>query len=44
MTLPDFAQQLTQFISDLGRLPGADPKKILADLQTNGTQALTSQG
>ncbi len=41
VTIPGFATVLTQFDSELGSLATSDPKKILSDLQTNGTQALS---
>ncbi|MGX9924097.1 extracellular solute-binding protein [Streptomyces sp. NPDC002248] len=44
VTVPGFTKVLTQFDSDLGGLATADPKKILADLQRNGTQVLGSAG
>ncbi|RSN11919.1 ABC transporter substrate-binding protein [Streptomyces sp. WAC 01325] len=41
VTIAGFDKVLTQFNTDLAALNTADPKKILADLQRNGEQALT---
>ncbi|GGZ66903.1 sugar ABC transporter substrate-binding protein [Streptomyces bluensis] len=41
VTVAGFEKVLTQFNTDLAALPNTDPKKILADLQRNGEQALT---
>ncbi|MFD9209495.1 extracellular solute-binding protein [Streptomyces sioyaensis] len=41
VTVAGFDKVLTQFNTDLAGLATADPKKILADLQRNGEQALT---
>ncbi|MFF7887692.1 extracellular solute-binding protein [Streptomyces sp. NPDC020794] len=41
VTIAGFDKVLTQFNTDLAGLGTADPKKILADLQSNGEQALT---
>ncbi|MPY51860.1 sugar ABC transporter substrate-binding protein [Streptomyces acidicola] len=41
VTVPGFEKVLTQFNTDIAALPNTDPKKILADLQRNGEQALT---
>ncbi|MEV6587999.1 sugar ABC transporter substrate-binding protein [Streptomyces acidicola] len=41
VTIPGFEKVLTQFNTDIAALPKTDPKKILADLQRNGEQALT---
>ncbi|WP_328353476.1 extracellular solute-binding protein [Streptomyces sp. NBC_00445] len=40
VTVAGFDKVLTQFNTDLATLGTADPKKILADLQSNGEQAL----
>ncbi|MFE1441146.1 extracellular solute-binding protein [Streptomyces sp. NPDC058739] len=40
VTLPGFDKVLNQFNTDLAALSGADPSRILADLQRNGEQAL----
>ena len=40
VTIAGFDKVLTQFNTDLANLATADPKKILADLQSNGEQAL----
>lgn len=41
VTVAGFDKVLTQFNTDLTALSTTDPKKILADLQRNGEQALT---
>lgn len=41
VTIAGFDKVLTQFNTDLAALGTGDPKKILADLQSNGEQALT---
>ncbi|MFF8029777.1 extracellular solute-binding protein [Streptomyces sp. NPDC007896] len=41
VTIAGFDKVLIQFNTDLAGLGTADPKKILADLQSNGEQALT---
>ncbi|MGW1006345.1 sugar ABC transporter substrate-binding protein [Streptomyces sp. NPDC002520] len=41
VTVAGFDKVLTQFSTDLAGLATGDPKKILADLQSNGEQALT---
>ncbi|MFG2968762.1 extracellular solute-binding protein [Streptomyces sp. NPDC048288] len=41
VTVAGFDKVLTQFNTDLAALATGDPKKILADLQSNGEQALT---
>lgn len=41
VTIAGFDKVLTQFSTDLAGLGTGDPKKILADLQSNGEQALT---
>ncbi|MEW1648508.1 extracellular solute-binding protein [Streptomyces sp. NPDC091219] len=41
VTIAGFDKVLTQFNTQLAALAGTDPKKILADLQSNGEQALT---
>ncbi|MFE3161574.1 extracellular solute-binding protein [Streptomyces sp. NPDC059224] len=41
VTIAGFDKVLTQFNTDLAALNTTDPKKILADLQSNGEQALT---
>lgn len=41
VTVAGFDKVLTQFNTDLAQLSTGDPKKILADLQSNGAQALT---
>ncbi|WP_328830827.1 MULTISPECIES: extracellular solute-binding protein [unclassified Streptomyces] len=41
VTIAGFDKVLTQFNTELAALATTDPKKILADLQSNGEQALT---
>ncbi|MEU2621751.1 extracellular solute-binding protein [Streptomyces sp. NPDC007157] len=41
VTIAGFDKVLTQFNTELAALTTTDPKKILADLQSNGEQALT---
>ncbi|MDQ1022128.1 sugar ABC transporter substrate-binding protein [Streptomyces afghaniensis] len=41
VTVAGFDKVLTQFNTDLAQLNTGDPEKILADLQSNGEQALT---
>lgn len=41
VTIAGFDKVLGQFSTDLASLDSGDPKKILADLQSNGEQALT---
>jgi multiple sugar transport system substrate-binding protein len=40
VTIAGFDKVLSQFNTDLQSLRTADPKKILADLQRNGEQAI----